>query len=229
MEESVMLDRRRCAVALEPSSLIRDPRRRALDAFVRTVAREGYDRTTIEAVLVLARVPEPVFYEHFEDKQDCMLAALDERVRRIEDAICERVAGSTGWSERVALGLQALLEALADDPEGARLALVECLGAGESAVTRLRCAVARCVPLLEQGLSDPETADTDHLPPQISEAVVGGIASILHRLALERHTDELPGMLPDLLYFALMPYLGHERALAISRRRSRAGTGSPGR
>ncbi len=224
-----MLDRRRCAVALEPSSPIRDPRRRALDAFVLTVAREGYDRTTVEAVLVLAEIPEPVFYEHFEDKQDCMLAALDEQIRWIEDAISERVEGSRGWSERIRLGLQALLEALAGDPEGARLALVECLGAGEPVLTRLHSAVARCVPAFEQGLGEPEAADADHLPPQISEAVVGGIASILHRLALERHTDELPGLFPDLLYFALMPYLGHERALAISRRRSRAGTGSSDR
>jgi AcrR family transcriptional regulator len=224
-----MLDRRHCAVALEPSSLIRDPRGRALDAFVRTVAREGYDRATIEEVLELAKVPEPVFYEHFEDKQDCMLAALDEQLRWIEDTISERVEGSTGWSERVRLGLQALLEALARDPEGARLALVECLGAGEPVLARLHSAVASCVPTLEQGRNDPEAADTDHLPPQISEAVVGGIASILHRLALERNTDELPGLLPDLLYFALMPYLGHESALAISRCRSRAGTGSSGR
>jgi AcrR family transcriptional regulator len=216
MEESVMLDRRRCAVALEPSSLIRDPRGRALDAFVRTVAREGYDRATIEEVLELARVPEPVFYEHFEDRQDCMLAALDERIRWIENTISERVEGSTGWSERVRLGLQALLEALARDPEGARLMLVECLGAGEPALARLRSAVASCVPTLEQGRDDPEAADTDHLPPQISEALVGGIASILHRLALERNTDALPGLLPDLLYFALMPYLGHERALAAA-------------
>jgi AcrR family transcriptional regulator len=216
MEESVMLDRRRCAVALEPSSLIRDPRGRALDAFVRTVAREGYDRATIEEVLELAKVPEPVFYEHFEDRQDCMLAALDEQIRWIENTISERVEGSTGWSERVRLGLQALLEALARDPEGARLMLVECLSAGEPALARLRSAVASCVPTLDQGRDEPESADTDDLPPQISEALVGGIASILHRLALERNTDALPGLLPDLLYFALMPYLGHERALAAA-------------
>ncbi len=64
--------------------------------------------------------------------------------------------------------------------------------------------------------------DTAHLPPQTSEAVVGGIASILHRRVLEGHTAELPALLGDLLYFALMPYLGHDRALAI------AGTASSG-
>lgn len=227
MEESVMLDRRRCAVALEPSSLIRDPRGRTLDAFVRTVAREGYDRTTIEEVLVLAKVPEPVFYEHFEGRQDCLLAALEELIARIEGALSERVAASAPWSERVRTGLQTLLAALAGHPDGARVAFVECLSAGEPAIARLRSAMARLVPTLEEGrrLGDGRGEDeegpappADHLPPQISEAVVGGIASIIHRRVLESHTAELPALLPDLLYFALMPYLGHERALAISRR-----------
>jgi AcrR family transcriptional regulator len=229
MEESVMLDRRRCEIALVPKSPTGDPRRRMLDAFVRTAAREGYDRTTIDSVLALADIPEPIFYEHFEDKRDCMLAALDEQLHRIEDAVCAGVEGSTVWSERVRLGLQALLQALAADPEGTRLTLVECLAAGEPAIARLRAAVASCVPTLELGLNDSESAETAHLPPQISEALAGGIVSILHRLALERNTDELPGLLPDLVYFALMPYLGHERALAISRCRSRAGTGSSDR
>jgi hypothetical protein len=119
------------------------------------------------------------------------------------------------------------------------VALVECLSAGEPAIARLRSAMASFVPILEEGrrsAGSPE--DTDHLPPQTSEAVVGGIASILHRRVLEDRTSELPALLRDLLYFALMPYLGHERALVaaglapvrpISRRRSRAGTGSSDR
>ena len=150
-----MLDRRRCAVALEPSSPSRDPRRRVLDEFVRTVARVGYEHTTIEGVFVRAKVPEPVFYEHFEDLQDCMLAALDEQLCWIENAVSKYAARSETWPGRVHRGLLALLETLACDPEGTRLALVECLAAGEPAVARLHRAVAGCVPALEQGLSCP--------------------------------------------------------------------------
>jgi AcrR family transcriptional regulator len=216
-----MLDRRHCAVALEPSTPVRDPRRRIIEALVRMVALRGYDRTTIDRVLVLAEVPAPVFYEHFEDKQDCLLGALDELIGQIECTIFERIEGSTSWSERVRLGLQTLLEALANHPDGARVVLVECLSAGEPAVARLRCAMANFVPLLEEGRSScgptgAATADLDYLPPQTSEALVGGIASILHRRVLEDRTAELPGLLPDLLYFALMPYLGHPRALAAA-------------
>jgi AcrR family transcriptional regulator len=222
-----MLDRRHLAVVLEPSAPSRDPRRRILDALVRTVALRGYDRTTVEQVLALAEVPAPVFDEHFEDMQDCLLAALDELLGRVERTISARIEKSTSWSERVRLGLRALLETLADHPDGARVMFVECLSAGEPAHARLCSAMASFVPILEQGRDSSRSdhargraeaagSGTGHLPPQTSEAVVGGIASILHRRVLEHHTSELPALLGELLYFALMPYLGHERALAAA-------------
>jgi AcrR family transcriptional regulator len=197
-----------------------DPRRRILTALMQAVALKGYDRTTIDNVLLLAEVPEPVFYEHFEDKQDCLLAALDELLGRIEDIVSERIDGSAPWPEQVLLGLQTLLAALARHPDVARVALVECLSAGEPAIARLRSAMASFVPILEEGRA--QALSTDHLPPQISEAIVGGIASILHRRVLEGRTAELPALLGDLLYFALMPYLGHECALVAARSASRA-------
>jgi AcrR family transcriptional regulator len=219
-----MLDRRDLAAVLEPRAPVRsaDPRRDIIDALVHTIALRGYDRTTIDRVLLLAEVPAPVFDEHFEDKQDCLLAALDELIAGIEGAISERIDDSMCWSERVRIGLETLLATFADHPEGARVAFVECLSAGELALARVRSAMASMIPILEGGRSPHGSEagacapDTDHLPPQTSEAVVGGIASILHRRVLEGHTAQLPALLPDLLYFALMPYLGHDRALAAA-------------
>lgn len=219
-----MPDRRDLAVAFESSAAARsgEPRRDILEALVQTIALRGYDRTTIDCVLLAADVPAPVFDEHFEDKQDCLLAALDGLIGAVESAIAERVDGSASWPERVHTGLRALLAALAGHPDGARVVFVECLGAGEPAIERVRSAMAGFVPILEEGRGggdrdyDAETIDPDaaHLPPQTSEAIVGGIAAILHRRVLEGDTATLPTLLPDLLYFALMPYIGHERALA---------------
>ncbi len=214
-----MLDRtrRHLAVALpEPSTAARrrDPRRRIIDALIATVAQRGYDRTTLERVLHVAEVPAPVFDEHFENKQDCFLQALDELIGRLECAVLKRIARPLPWPERIRLGLQTLLRGLAAHPDGARLAMVESFGAGESAVKRLRCALASFVPILEEGLVLAPGAE--HLSPLTSEAVVGGIAAIVHRRVLEDHTAELPSLLPDLLYFALMPYLGHHRALSAA-------------
>lgn len=190
------------------------PRRRILDAFVHTVAREGYANTRLERVLELAQVPEPVFQEHFEGKEDCMVAALDELVEGLRRIVHERVATLEPWSERVRVALQTLLMALACHPEGARVTFVEYLSAGERPLSRMRAAAAGLVPAMEQGRVQGE--DTSHLAPQASEAIVGGIASILHRHVLDGRTAELPRLLGDLTYFALVPYLGHARALQAS-------------
>jgi AcrR family transcriptional regulator len=220
-----MSDHRHLAVAREPSSATSrgpsfaatrcaDPRRRILDALIATVARRGYDRTTLQRVLHVAQVPAPVFDEHFENKQDCFLQAIDELIGHVECIVLERIDRPAPWPERVRRGLQSLLCALASHPDGARVAMVESLGAGEPAIARLRSALIVFVPILEEGMTLAKS--TEHLPPQISEAVVGGIASIIHRRVLEGHTAELPALLPDLLYFALMPYLGHHRALTAA-------------
>jgi AcrR family transcriptional regulator len=231
-----MLDRRHLAALESPASSIAggdaavrpgrgatrspDPRRRILDALVETVARRGYDRTTLDRVLHVAEVPAPVFDEHFENKQECFLQAIDELIGQVECMVLERLSVPASWPERVRLGLQTLLFALASHPDGARVAMVESLSAGEAAVERLRSALGAFVPTLEEGRE--QAASTEHLPPQTSEAVVGGIASIVHRRVLEGHTAELPALLPDLLYFALMPYLGHRRALMAAGLRAAA-------
>jgi AcrR family transcriptional regulator len=214
-----MLDRTRRHLAVaspEQSTTVcrGDPRRRIIDALIATVAQRGYDRTTLERVLHVADVPAPIFDEHFENKQDCFLQAFDELVGRLECTVLERIARPLPWPERIRVGLQTLLYALAGHPDGARVAMVESLSAGEPAVERLRCALASFVPILEEGLA--QAPNTKHLPPLTSEAVVGGIAAIVHRRVLEGHTAELPALLPDLLYFALMPYLGHHRALSAA-------------
>jgi hypothetical protein len=97
--------------------------------------------------------------------------------------------------------------------------MVECLSAGDASVARLRAALARLVAILDEGrtyAAEQGSPGVEYLPPQISTAIVGGIAAIVHRQVLEDRTAELPLLLGDLLYFALLPYLGHDGALRAS-------------
>jgi AcrR family transcriptional regulator len=192
-----------------------DPRARILDALIATVAYRGYDRTTVERVLQTADVPGAVFDEHFHDKEDCFMQALDALVTRLQASVQEQFQREGPWPERVRQGLKALLAALASDPEAARVGMVECLSAGHYAGERYREILNAFVPLLEEGRR--HAAYPEHLPPQTSEAVVGGIASILHRRVLEERTPELLLLLEDLTYFALVPYMGHHRAIVAAR------------
>jgi AcrR family transcriptional regulator len=191
-----------------------DPRRRLLGAMIETVAQRGYDRSTVSRVLSSADVQEAVFTEHFRDKHDCFCQAVDDLIGRAELAALEQFQRDVPWHERVRMGLESLLGALAHDPDGARVALVEMLSAGPAARERQRSALALFASLIEQGRA--HCPDSEHLPAQTSEAIVGGIASILHRRVLQANTAELPALHADLTYFALLPYLDHERAMAAA-------------
>lgn len=191
-----------------------DPRRRLLAAMIETVARRGYDRTTVSRVLRGADLQEAVFTEHFHDKHDCFSQATDDLIGRVELAALEQFHSDAPWYEQVRAGLEGLLWALAHDPDGARVAFVEMLSAGPAARERQRSALALFTSLIEQGRA--YCPDGEHLPAQTSEAIVGGIASILHRRVLQANTTELPSLHADLTYFALLPYLDHERAMAVA-------------
>jgi AcrR family transcriptional regulator len=191
-----------------------------LDAMIHTVAQRGYDRTTVSRVLARADVAEALFGEHFHDKQDCFCRALDELVERAERAAVERFEMPVPWYERMRGGLGGLLSWLASNQDAARVLFVEMLAAGPCAHEHRRRPLELFTTLVEQGRSHARRPDD--LPPQTSEAIVGGIASIVHHRVLAGETATLPSLLPDLLCFALLPYLGQERALSVSRLRPAA-------
>jgi AcrR family transcriptional regulator len=191
-----------------------DPRRRLLEAMIETVASRGYDRTTVSRVLSSADVQEAVFSEHFRDKHDCFMHAIDELIGRAERSAVEQFGQSSPWPERVSLALESLLKALARHPDAADVVFVEMLSAGPAACERHREALALFTSMLEEGRM--LSCDSQYLPSQTSEAIVGGIASIVHRRVLQGNVAELPSLHADLTYFALLPYLDHERALAAT-------------
>ncbi len=191
-----------------------DPRVRMLEAMLATASYRGYDHTTVERVLQTAHVPAALFDEYFADKEDCFLQALDALLARLERRVQEAAQSDAPWPERVRRGIAALVEALAEDPDGARVVLVECLSAGAAASERHFALAQLLPPLLEEGRF--HCADPDRLPACIAEAMVGGVVSILHHRALADRTGELPRLAGELAYFVLLPYLGHHRALVAA-------------
>lgn len=191
-----------------------DPRRRLSNAMVHTVARRGYDRTTLSRVLIHAQLPEAVFEEHFHDKRDCFLQAVDGLIAHAERAALEEFHAPGDWHEHVCRCLRRLLDGLAGSEDAARVVFVEMLAAGPAAHERQHVALELFTSLIDEGRS--QSSDADGLPPQMSEAIAGGIASILHCRVLQGEASTLPSLLGDLAYFALLPYLGAERAMRVA-------------
>jgi AcrR family transcriptional regulator len=197
-----------------------DPRRRMLDAMIHTVAQRGYERTTVSRLLTCADLPEAVFSEHFNDKHDCFMQAIDELITSVERAAIEHFARRVPWPERVRGALRDLLDALASNEDAARVLFVEMLASGPAALERQRQVLELFASLVEQGRSLAPYAE--HLAPQTSEAIVGGIASILHQRALRGEVAQLPSLLPDIVYFVLLPFLDQSEAMSAAELRTAA-------
>ena len=126
-----------------------ETRRQAiLEAMVRVVGRKGYKPTSVADVIEEADVSRTTFYKHFEDKQECFLAAYDMLTERVLAEVMERCDAGLPWVERVQAGLATLVEMFALDPELARTAIVEVSAAGADARRRHWNAITRFTCLL---------------------------------------------------------------------------------
>ena len=195
-----------------PPDLVRAiQRERLLAAMIRTVTEIGYNALTVQNVLTRAGISRPTFYEQFEDKEDCFLAAFDACAARMRERVeAAAVEAGPGWREQLRSGIAELLRFIADgarrgshgDRRGARLdARLGCVAA-----TSCSTASPACIDALVR-------EDLDETPSAIAAAgVVGGIESVLYARLQKGETDELDALLPSLMYFAVLAYAGQEAA-----------------
>src|SRR5262245_36136815 len=185
-------------------------RDRLLWAMVRTVADRGYDGVTVGDVVARAGVSRTTFYAEFTNKDECLFAAYD----RVVDALVEYVscayASAESWPTKVRLGMGAFLEALAAEPDVARMATVEVPSAGPEAHERYRDARRRFVPFFRDGRE--HAMNGDGLPHDLELMAVGGAEAIIFDEVVAGRITRLPRMLPQILFAVLVPYLGPEQA-----------------
>lgn len=197
------------AVEAEPTSP--PQRERILDAAELLVAAHGIAGTSIEAIVKRAGVSSVTFYEFFDGKEDCFVAAFDRVVDAAVDELAlaaegDPAAGDLSWSERFATGLRALTGLVATEPERARLCLVEAQTGGPELSRRFEATLDRVAAKLREGRALP-TAPAD-LPATHEEATAGALAWLLRGRLEAGDGDELQKLYPELIDIALAPYLG---------------------
>jgi AcrR family transcriptional regulator len=202
-----------------PSDLVSAVQReRLLAAMLRATAELGYREVSVQDVLDRAGVSRPTFYEHFENKEACFLAAFDNAASRLRDRLEIAAKDGEGWRQRLRLSLEELLRFVAGDPDAAMSLIVDGRAACPDALSRrdkLLDHFSSCLDSQVRAEADPENA-----PSAIAAAgIVGGIEALLYSRLNRGETDGIEDLLPSLMYFAVLPYEGHEVAsqeLALS-------------
>jgi AcrR family transcriptional regulator len=191
---------------LPPEVIARSQRERLLEAAVRIVAEKGYVPTTVADLTREAGISRTTFYAMFEDKEACFLAAYDGVVDALVRRISAAYEAEEGWPRRARAGLAALLDSLAAEPEVARLALVDVGAAGPAAQRRYRAALQRLTPLFDEGRDFAPGGR--NLPANTSRMAIGAVAGLISDELAEGRAEYLPGLLSDLLFATLVPYIG---------------------
>jgi len=113
----------------------RNQRERLIAAMAEECAEVGYAEATVSAVAKRAGVSSLTFYKQFADKRACVLAAHDELLGRLLEALdMAAEGGADGGKERAIV--HAILGIFAADPPSARLLTVEVLAAGPEGTQR---------------------------------------------------------------------------------------------
>jgi AcrR family transcriptional regulator len=176
-----------------------------LTAMVRVVGRKGYDPTSVADVIEEAGTSRTTFYERLVDQ--------------VFDTIVAECDGERPWVSRVRKGLETLIQIFALEPELARTAVVEVAAAGADARKLHWDAVNRFKGYLEAGR---ELEPGKELPEQISVMAVGAVSGLIFDELVAGRAEQLPELMPDLLFAMLVPYLGPGAAADEMRRAAQA-------
>ncbi|HKE77865.1 MAG TPA: TetR/AcrR family transcriptional regulator [Solirubrobacteraceae bacterium] len=188
----------------------RNQRERILGAVAETVMDMGYVATAVEDIIATAGVSRRTFYNLYRNKEEAFLAAYDDGVTRLFDAVEIAYGKGETWRERARNGLRAFLESLAMAPELAHLSIVDVLAAGPAALEKRDAAMQRFAEMMEDGRA--AAGDDVAVPRMASEIVVGGIHEVIYSRMLRNETASLPALLPELTYSMLLPFVGQPAA-----------------
>jgi AcrR family transcriptional regulator len=171
-------------------------RERLLEAMTHVAAREGYAEMSIAHLTARAGVSRQTFYELFEDKEDCFLAAYQKASSEILGKL-QQAVNTSDWWETPSKAMRVLLEEMDSDPETAWLFFVEGM-AGGSRVRRHRNEVLDAFERLTENFLNhaPQDGMTLDIP---SIALVGAIRSIASSYMNANSVDRLPALLDDLV------------------------------
>jgi AcrR family transcriptional regulator len=189
--------------ALPREFIAQHKQRRIMDALAQLTAEQGYEATKISDIVKRAGVARKTLYDNFEGKEEVFLAAFDaardDVVERIELACAE--AGAA-WQEQVEAGLAAFLGYVAENPNLARMCMIESLSATPVASKRYEDALQDFVEMAEA-----RTPDDQRLPETIDETLIGGVAWIVYQQIRRGGAAKAESLLPELTDFMMTPYL----------------------
>ncbi|HEX5761722.1 MAG TPA: TetR/AcrR family transcriptional regulator [Solirubrobacterales bacterium] len=174
------------------------------------VGANGYDPTSVRTILARTGLYRQAFYDNFADKDACFEHAFEAGVTRLEALAEAAAAVHSDWRSKLRAGLGAVLEFLDREPEIGRALIVEVHAAGSRPLQRRAETMKKVTDFIDLARTE---ADSGNSAPGIApEGIVAGIHAVVHSRLSTGAKGGFRDLLPEFMYFAVLPYFGAERA-----------------
>ena len=199
--------------------VVNNQRERILNAVANVASVAGYSAMSVEDIIATAGVSRRTFYDHFKSKDDAILAEYDIIASKLFESVSAAYDPEASLADRAQTCLEAVVDYFVSEPAYADMCIVEVLAAGPVAIERRDNSVQALSGLIDQAVQ--ELPKRGRPPALTSQAVVGGIYEVIYSRVLRGKLEELPELVPDLLYTLLLPYLGTDVAAAAQKKARR--------
>lgn len=196
-------------VAKRARFLTREDRRSCvMDAMVQLALEDGYTNITDAEIARAAAVSTEAFHREFPNKEECLLAVVDEFAAEAHDAVRRATRNDTDWPEAVHKGVEALIGYCAAHPGLVKLSLIDLFDAGNGMVERVSGVLDGFINVMTERIPEPQRA-----PSVAAEAIMGAIWAILSSYAPHDRLRYLPCLVDHLTFLILAPYIGPRPAV----------------
>ena len=175
---------------LDPQVVAASQRLRLLEAIAELVAEHGYAAVTIGDIATRAGTAKRTFYDHFPDKQQCFLAALDGITDTLIQAVARFFAAPGTVRERCEYTLRGYLELLGSMPSTSKIFYLESMATGPEALERrmdMHLKFARNIVALSRAAE--RAGEGREISEQHALAVVGALHTLIYH-QVHRHGPE---------------------------------------
>jgi AcrR family transcriptional regulator/DNA-binding MarR family transcriptional regulator len=203
---------------------------RMLRAAVAMVDEHGYAGVTVAHIAKRAKVSRRTFYELFVDREQCLLAVLQDIDAQLTTELQAADLDGLPWRERVRAGLWTVLRFFDREPGLARFCVVQSARGDDRMAAYREELLARVVGVIAEGGKESVLGECS---PLVAEGIAGAVVSILNtrlsssssssssssgrRVAGRPRKDapslvSLGNLLGELMGLIVLPYLGSEVA-----------------
>ncbi len=170
----------------------------------------GYRATTLAMLLERAGLDLAAFERHFRDLEDCFCEVYGEFQEELMKRMFAAISGEPTWRDRLRVMAYTMADYVSEDERRTQFIVVEVRSAGDRAIYMMSQGYERLFDLIDMGRRERPAAGS--ISRATAEAIGGSMFFQMYSSYEPGSIDAVRARVPELMYMAVLPYLGPEAA-----------------